>query len=310
MGAVVPASAAPRKFHLGDSGEVNRDELAKVLRRARGRLSPADVGLPAGDRRRVAGLRREEVATLAGISVDYVVRLEQGRGPRPSTSVLASLSRALRLTDDERRELFDLADAVQPRDGEITMLVRASILRLLDRLEDNPAVVLSAKSDILAWNSMAAALLGDFSQVPARQRNLVWQRFLGKPGRVSLTAEEAEVTGGQSIASLRSTAAKYPSDPGLLRLLAELQQGSPDFRRRWEETSSAPWRSHTKTVEHPDLGSIALDCDAMQLPDADQAVVVYSAEAGSHAAEMLALLKVIGTQQLSPSRAIAGPGHD
>jgi len=295
------------------SGEMNRDELAKVLRRARGRLSPVDAGLAGGDRRRVPGLRREEVATLAGVSVDYVVRLEQGRGPRPSTSVLASLSRALRLTDDERRELFDLADAVQPRDGEITRLVRASILRLLDRLQDNPAVVLSAKSDILAWNSMAAALLGDFSRVPLRQRNLVWQRFLGGPGRVSLTAEEAQVTGAQSVASLRATAAKYPSDRGLLRLIDELRHGSADFRRQWEETSSAPWRSHTKTVEHPELGPITLDCDAMHLPDADQAVVVYSAEVGSHPAEMLALLKVIGTQQLSrepttdPSRS-AWPG--
>lgn len=279
---------------------MNRDEVARVLRRARGRLRPEDVGLPAGERRRVAGLRREEVATLAGVSVDYVVRLEQGRGPHPSTQVLGSLARALRMSDDERRELFDLAEVAQPRDGEIVLLVRSSIHRLLDRLEDNPAVVLSAKGDILAWNAMAAALLGDFSLQPVRQRNLAWQRFLGVPGRVSLSEAERHVTAAQTVANLRTALGRYPADTGLLALLRELR-GDADFRRLWEEAPSTPWRSHSKTVEHPQIGPVTLDCDTMHLPDADQVVIVYSAEAGSHAAEMLALLKVVGTQQLTPA---------
>ncbi|MEO7058868.1 MAG: helix-turn-helix transcriptional regulator, partial [Lapillicoccus sp.] len=202
---------------------MNRDEVARVLRRARGRIRPEDVGIPGGERRRVAGLRREEVATLAGVSVDYVVRLEQGRGPHPSAQVLGSLARALRMSDDERRELFDLAGVALPRGGEITLLVRASIHRLLDRLTDNPAVVLSAKGDILAWNVMAAALLGDFSRQPPRERNLAWQRFLGEPGRVSLSPEEQQVTAAQTVANLRTTVARYPHDPGLQRLLDDLR---------------------------------------------------------------------------------------
>ena len=277
---------------------MNRPETARVLRRARARLRPEDVGLPGGDRRRVEGLRREEVATLAGLSVDYVVRLEQGRGPHPSAQVLASLARALRLGDDERRDLFELAGVAQPRDGEITLLVRASIHRLLDRLEDNPAVVLSAKADILAWNAMAAALLGDFSLYPVRQRNLAWQRFLGDPGRVSLTADEHRTTAAQTVANLRQALARYPHDPALLRLLADLRE-SPHFRRMWSEAPSGVWRNQTKTVEHPELGPITLDCDTMHLPDADQVVIVYSAEANSHAAQMLSLLKVVGTQRLN-----------
>lgn len=272
-----------------------------MLRRARERLRPEDVGLPAGERRRVAGLRREEVATLAGVSVDYVVRLEQGRGPHPSAQVLGSLVRALRMSDDERRELFDLAEVAQPRDGEIVLLVRSSIHRLIERLEDNPAVVLSAKGDILAWNAMAAGLMGDFSLQPARHRNLAWQRFLGPPGRVSMSTDEHQLTAAQTVATLRTALGRYPTDPGLRTLLRELQ-GSADFRRLWEEAPATPWRSHTKAIDHPQLGRITLECDTMQLPDADQSVVVYSAESGSHAAEMLALLKVIGTQELTPSR--------
>lgn len=279
---------------------MNRDELAHVLRRARERLRPEDVGLPAGDRRRVHGLRREEVATLAGVSVDYVVRLEQARGPHPSAQVLTALSRALRLDDDSRRELFELADVPQPRAGEITLLVRSSILRLIERLDDNPAVVLSAKSDILAWNPMAAALLGDFSLQPVRQRNLAWQRFVGSPSRISHRPDEAAVTSAQTVANLRTALARYPKDPGLLRLLDELR-GSQVFRSLWEEAPSGVWRSHTKTVDHPQLGEISLECDTMHLVDADQVVIIYSAEPGSHAAEMLQLLKVIGTQQLTPS---------
>jgi len=177
--------------------------------------------------------------------------------------------------------------------------VRASIHRLIERLEDNPAVVLSAKGDILAWNAMAAALLGDFSLQPPRQRNLAWQRFLGASGRVSMRPEEQEVTAMQTVANLRQALGRYPRDPGLLRLIAELRD-SDTFCRMWEEAPSSTWRSHAKTVHHPQLGPITLDCDTMHLPDADQAVIVYSAEPGSHEAEMLALLKVIGTQQVSP----------
>jgi transcriptional regulator with XRE-family HTH domain len=284
-------------------GTVNRTELADVLRRARMRLTPGDVGLPAGDRRRVAGLRREEVAMLAGVSVDYVVRLEQARGPHPSAQVLTALSRALRLDDDARDELFHLAGHAPPRPGLINELVRPSVHRLIDRLSDLPVMVLSAKGDILAWNALAAALVRDWSAVPRLERNIIWQRFLGtddhEHGRVAMTESERAATDAQSVASLRATAARYPDDPGLRRLIAELQRRSDHFAALWRAGGSSPWRSFTKTIEHPTVGLITLDCDSLHLPDSDQTMIVYSASAGSPAVEALALLRVIGTQQMS-----------
>ncbi|HZA05929.1 MAG TPA: helix-turn-helix transcriptional regulator [Propionibacteriaceae bacterium] len=286
---------------------MNRPELALALRRARNRLVPAEVGLPVGERRRVRGLRREEVAMLAGVSVDYVVRLEQGRGPQPSEQVLTALARALRMDTDERNEIFLLAGHAAPRPGTINELVRPSVLRLLDRLGELPAVVISAKSDLLAWNASFAALMGDWSQVPQAQRNLIWQRFLGPHagmggGRVALGDEERGPTDAQSVASLRSAVAKYPHDPGLARMVAELRARSAEFERLWHEGGAAPWRSHTKTIDHPSLGPLRLDCDSMHLPDADQTVIVYSAEQGSREAEALALLRVIGTEQMVAPR--------
>ncbi|WP_370614003.1 helix-turn-helix domain-containing protein [Mumia sp. Pv 4-285] len=277
---------------------MDRRELGRLVVRARSRVTPAEVGLPEGPRRRVQGLRREELAVLAGISVDYVTRIEQGRGAHPSPSVLAALARALRMTDDERREMFDLADAASPRDGHVPMLVRASILRLLDRLEDQPVVVLSAKGDVLAWNPLAAALLGDFSAVAPPQRNIVRQRFLGAPSRVSVSAEEAAVTAAQSVTSLRAAAAKYPADPDLRRLVDELRARNPEFERLWVEAPSQVWRSHRKTIEHPTVGTLTLDCDALEVAETDQTVIVYSAEPGSRDAELLQLVKVVGTQSL------------
>lgn len=281
---------------MRDTGGVNRPEIARLLKQARARIRPEDVGLPAGERRRVRGLRREEVAALAGVSVDYVVRLEQARGPHPSEGVLSALARALRLSDDATAELFELADVRPPRADTIDLRVRSSIQRLLDRLNDLPVLVLSAKGDILAWNAMAAALLGDWSGLPVARRNIVWQRFLGQQGRIAHTEEEAAKSAAQSVASLRAAAAKYPHDTLLRELVADLRARSDEFARLWVETDSAPWRSHTKTIRHPEIGEITLECDSMVLPDTDQSVIVYSAESGSSAAEQLELLRVIGTQ--------------
>jgi transcriptional regulator with XRE-family HTH domain len=279
--------------------DVDRRALADALRAARGRLDPHDVGLPAGTRRRVPGLRREEVAQLAGLSVDYLTRLEQGRGPTPSDQVLGALARALRLTDDERDHLFHLAGSSPPRPGLIDGIVRPATLRLMDRLTDLPALVLDAKGDILTWNALAAALLGDFSAWPPPTRNIVWQRFLGDGGRVAQTPEEAARTAAEGVASLRAVAAKYPDDPGLRRLVAELQAKSPAFARLWEQGRVGERRSDTKTVDHPELGPIMLDCDLLLLPDTDQRLVVYSAAPGTPAAEALAVLRVVGIQSLA-----------
>lgn len=245
-----------------------------MLKRARERLQPTDIGVPAGFRRRVPGLRREEVAQLAGVSVDYVVRLEQGRGPCSSRGAApgppdrcSALARALRLDDDERDELFNLAGTPPPPPGRISDVVRPSVQRLIDRLADLPVMVISAKGDMLAWNAIAAALLGDWSRHPVHQRNMNWQRFLGTDSRVAMTDEEREATAAQSVANLRATAAKYPHDPGLADLIADLRQHSPDFVRLWDAGSAKPWRSHRKTIARSDHLGLRVPARPRRGPD-------------------------------------------
>ncbi|WP_410870446.1 helix-turn-helix transcriptional regulator [Nocardia sp. A7] len=277
--------------------EVDRAELATVLRTARSRLTPADAGLPGGSRRQVPGLRREEVAYLAGVSVDYIVRLEQGRGPKPSDQVLGALTRALRLSDVDRDLVYRLAGSEPPQAGRIPMLIRPSVLRLLDRLADLPVMVLSAKSDILAWNPLSAALFGDFSAIPPAERNIMWQRFLGTSlNRIVMTPEEADRNAEACVGCLRAVKAAYPDDPGLTRLLAELRSNSPQFDTLWKAGRSSTLRSLTKTIAHPHLGTLTLDCDAMLVPEADQSVIIYSAPPHTPTATALDLLRVTGLE--------------
>ena len=289
-----------------------RNALKEFLTTRRAKVTPEQSGLPVyGANRRVAGLRREEVALLAGVSVDYVVRLEQGRGPQPSTQVLRSLARALRLDDDERAELFHLAGSAPPLPGTVDDVVRPSVQRLMDRLVDLPVMLLSARGDVLAWNAMASALLGDWSSVPERERNINRIRFLGTSrygarSRVAMTPEERDETAVASVAALRAATARYPNDAGLTALVDELRDKSEEFERLWQAGGASTWRSHRKTIEHPTIGPITLDCDSLHVPDSDQALVVYSAAAGSPEADALALLRVIGTQSLAPAQVSAG----
>lgn len=245
---------------------------------------------------------------LAGISVDYLVRLEQGRGPLPSTQVLGSLARALQLDHAERDALFHLAGTAPPAPGAIPMHVRPSVLRLLDRLGDLPAIVVSAKGDALAWNAMSSALLGDWSAVRLERRNLNRIRFLPDPtdplrSEFGRSDAERRDMARNAVAGLRSAAARYPEDPGLTTLLADLRAGSPEFVELWETGEVGGWRNQTKTVRHPTVGAITLDCDTLHVPDDDQTVIVYSAAPGTPAADALALLRVVGTQDLEPTTA-------
>jgi transcriptional regulator with XRE-family HTH domain len=279
---------------------MDRTELGFALRTWRERLRPADVGLPAGMRRRTPGLRREEVAGLAGMSVDYLTRVEQGRGPRPSEAVLGGLARALRLTDAERDHLFDLAGAAPPAPGRIRSGVRPSVQRLMDRFTDLPALLLDAKCDIVAWNPLAAALLGDMSAVPPAQRNVAWQAFLGT-SRVDVDPDGRERLDRAIVSDLRRAAARYPADPGLARLIAELRAGSDRFERLWTLRELDERHGDHKRIRHPELGLLELDCNVLHVQGDDQTLLVYSAAPGSQAAEALALLGVVGLQEVSIS---------
>ncbi|GAB3673130.1 helix-turn-helix transcriptional regulator [Angustibacter aerolatus] len=285
----------------------NRAELARTLRRARGRVRPEDVGLPGGVRRRVEGLRREELAMLAGISVDYVVRLEQGRGPHPSEQVVASLCRALRLETEERDLVFRLAGLEPPRAGLIDLHVRPGVLRLLDRFTDLPTMLLSAKGDVLAWNAASCALHGDWTTLAPERRNHARQAFLPDPSEPARTPaggppEERLAARVNVVAGLRSAASRYPADPDLGRLLDDLRAGSAEFRELWDDGVTGVWRHRTKTLDHPVVGPLTLECDTLVVPDVDQTLHVFSAAPGTPAHDALALLLVVGTQQLSGSR--------
>jgi transcriptional regulator with XRE-family HTH domain len=281
---------------------VNRVELAAFLRGRRALVQPSDVGLPAGRRRRTPGLRREEVAQLAGMSVDYYVRLEQARGPRPSRQMLGAITRALRLSDDERSYLYHLAGEVPGPPPGPPQDVRPGVLHLLDRLDDTPALVLDAKYDVLAWNPFAAALITDFSTIPPDERNIIWRYFTDPRARARHDPEGAHRFARESVADLRAAAARYPGDSGIRRLVDRLLAGSEEFAALWAAHEVRFRRSARKRLNHPAVGWLDLDCEALHIPERDQWVVFYTATPGSPSYEALRLLKVVGTQELGTTR--------
>jgi transcriptional regulator with XRE-family HTH domain len=280
---------------VGDNGAVTGDDthaaaIGEFLRARRGDLTPLAVGLPeTGSSRRVPGLRREEVAQLAAISVDYYTRLEQGRLP-PSASILATLTRALRLDDDQQTYLYELAGktAVRPRRRRIQQ-VRPPMRRLLDQLTETPAMVLGRRTDVLAWNSMAAALYADFAQIPEGQRNYIRLLFLHPAIRsLHIDWEDAAHT---SVATLRMAAAQDPDDQRLAALVGELSVQDPDFRRWWGGHHVASTSFGTKRFHHPIVGDLTLDCDTWDSPDGhEQQLVVLTADPGTPAHQALRLL--------------------
>ncbi len=282
---------------------VAHEELAGCLRSWRERLAPADAGLPAGGQRRVTGLRREEVAQLAGVSVDYLARLEQGRAPRPSPSVLASLARALRLSRDERTHLFRLAGHAEPIPGTIDRHVPPSLQRLLDRLSDVPVIVGDATGEIIDCNPLASALLGDVSGLSRRERNLAWRQFTGAPSRIVRTLAETAEAEARLVAELRDALGRYAADTELSALISDLRAVSPRFEELWATHPVARPAARRKTFLHPEVGRITLDCDVLNVEGSDLRVIVYTAAAGSHDAETLALLGTIGLQTFTPRNA-------
>ncbi|MEV1081594.1 helix-turn-helix transcriptional regulator [Streptomyces sp. NPDC050211] len=273
-------------------------ELGRALRRWRDRVAPETAGLPAGGQRRAAGLRREELALLAGISVDYVTRLEQGRAVNPSGQIVEALARALRLTGDERTYLFRLAGLVPPGPETVPAYITPSVQRLLDRLVDTPVGVSDAAMTLLMANPMYAALMGDPSGWRGFERNGVWRNFLGAPTRVRHTPDERRAFEIGMVAELRATAARYPADRQLRRLIAELRAESERFAELWDAGVVGRLEASRKTIEHPQVGPLTLDCDLLRVEGNDLHILVYSAEPGTEAAEKLELLSVLGTQSL------------
>ncbi|MEU8659150.1 helix-turn-helix transcriptional regulator [Actinoplanes philippinensis] len=276
-------------------------ELGRALRGWRDRTTPQAAGVPAGGVRRAAGLRREELAQLAGLSVDYVVRLEQGRATSPSVQVLSALSRALRLSTAEREHLFVLAGQTAPGVGRIPPDMPPGVRRLLDQLDGVALTVCDASWNMIEWNPLGAALIGDLSMLRGRERNVAWREFTGMPSRIRCSPEQTALFRAVLVTDLRAATARYPADPGLRDLVAALRAASADFVRLWDDGVVGTHESNSKTVHHPEVGSFSVDCDVLTAPGSDVKVVCYSAPVGSDAADRLKLLSVIGTQSMSAS---------
>lgn len=275
--------------------DTTAETLGSALRRWRDRLDPVDVGLP-DVRRRAQGLRREELAQLAGLSVDYVVRLEQGRATHPSQQVVSTLARTLQLDDDERDHLHLLAGLLPPRRSAVGTHVSPGVQRLLSRLTELPLAVFSASWDLISWTPLWAALLGSPGAPPGAPRNLVRATFTGKPlgGRPVLADHDGATMQAALVADLRVAAARYPDDRALHTLVTELHAASPRFAELWDSGAVGEHRSAVKTVRHPTVGPITLDCDVLTVAGSDLKLVVYSAAAGTSAAQALDLLRVTG----------------
>ena len=273
-------------------------EFGQAVRRWRDRASPEAAGLPAGGHRRAAGLRREELALLAGISVDYITRLEQGRATSPSAQVVEALARALRLAPDERAHLFRLAGLMPPGPETVPGYITPSVQRLLDRLTGTPVAVYDATWTLLVANPPYAALMGDPSGWRGHERNGVWRNLVGPASRVRQTPEERQALQQALVADLRTAAGRYPADQRLRALIMGLRANSARFAGLWDSGAVGRQQAARKTVDHPQVGPLTLDCDVLTVAGSGLHIMIYTAEPGTPDAERLALVTVLGTQAL------------
>ncbi len=272
----------------------DRNEIRQFLASRRARITPQQAGLPAyGGNRRVSGLRREEVALLAGVSVDYYTRLERGNLGGVSESVLDALARALQLDEAERAHLFDLARAAsttaRPRRRAAQQRVRPGVQRILDAMNDAPADVRNGRRDILAANRLGYALYSDMYTDPARPANVA--RFVFLSPRARAFFPDWEGAANDIVANLRTEAGRNPYDRGLSDLVGELSTRSQEFRTRWAAHNVRHHHTGRKHLHHPVVGDLQLTYEVMDLPaDPGLSLVVYGAEPGSASQDGLNLL--------------------
>jgi transcriptional regulator with XRE-family HTH domain len=266
-------------------------DLGRFLQARRARVQPDDVGLPDYGRRRVPGLRREELAQLAGVSVDYYVRLEQGRAAHPSVEVLDALARALQLDDVAQRHLHELAAHAArapdpPPPGE---RVHAALQAILDRLDGMPGFVIGRRMDVLAWNRLAAALIADFGALEPERRNLARFMFLDPSARERYV--DWERCAHAHVGFLRLAAGRDPNDSELAALIGELSVKSEQFARWWATHEVRQKTRGTKRYRHPAVGEVTVHYETLVLPDdPSQSLVTYTTEPGSPSETALKLL--------------------
>ncbi len=282
-----PPDPPLRPRDTGDKATDSRQDLAEFLKNRRTRVRPQDLGLEPGPRRRVAGLRREELALLAGVSTDYYQRMEQGRDVRPSGQVLDAIARALRFTPEESRHLHNLAAAAsaparQSRYGP--EVVPPTTLRLLVTMS-GPALVVGRFLDVLAWNPLAGALLGDFTRLPAEERNML---FLFLHPQADQTCPNRKATVAELTAMLRTQVAAEPGHPRAEDLIARLTAGSPEFAGLWGRHDVGEATRGQMRISHPLVGELNLDWDAYPMPGTPGPVlIVFTSPPGGPDGERL-----------------------
>ncbi len=278
---------------------MDRAALADFLRRRREELRPEDIGLPAGARRRTPGLRREEVASLAVMSTDYYTRLEQQRGPQPSEQMLASLARALRLTGGERDYLFRVAGHSAPTPMAVATHVAPALLRVLDRLDDTPALILSNLGETLVQNRMAEALFGDRSGYTGLARSEIYRWFTDPRERLRYPEDDRDRQSRAQVANLRAAYGSMGPRSRAGELVRALQKTSTEFAGLWELHEVAKRFEDHKTLIHPELGPIELDCQVLFTEDQSQALLVLTAPPRTEGHEKLQLLAVLGQDRFT-----------
>lgn len=287
---------------MGDHGGVNLPELAAFLKTRRARVRPADVGLPTGPRRRVPGLRREEVAQLAGLSADYYTELERGQNAQPSAQTVAALARALRLNGDERDHLFRLADRPIPSAAHgPTAHVQPAMLGLLDRLTTTPAQVITDLHETLVQNELAAALVGGHPALRGPKASFVYRWFTDPASRAIYPRDEHPHHSRVFVADLQAVSARRGRDTEVAGMVAALRRHSEEFAVLWDTHDVGLRRVDHKRIVHPSLGVIELDCHSLFSEDGRQRLLWFTAPPGTEGAAQLELLSVIGTQDMAAS---------
>ncbi|MCU1476881.1 MAG: hypothetical protein JWQ64_1574 [Subtercola sp.] len=282
---------------------MDKTQLADFLRRRREALQPEDVGLSRGPRRRAEGLRREEVAALCDMSVDYYSRLEQSRGPQPSEQMLAAIARGLRLSQDERDHLFRLGGHNAPARALRSEHISPGLMRVLDRLQDTPAQVMTELGEVLLQTEPSRALFGDESRVTGMSRSVFYRWFTDPTSRDVYPAEDHPTHSRTFTADLRTVYVKHGPSSRAGAIVNALLAQSPEFAELWAAHEVNSVHSYEKRLQNPEVGVMTLQCQLLHDLDQGQSLLVFTATPGSESYQKLQLLSVIGNQRITPASA-------
>ncbi|GGN90444.1 helix-turn-helix transcriptional regulator [Nocardia rhizosphaerihabitans] len=277
---------------------IDRAGLAEFVRQRRESLQPEDVGLPRGQRRRTSGLRREEVAVLCHMSTDYYARLEQERGPQPSEQMIASIAQGLHLSLDERDHLFRLAGHTPPARGSDSEHISPGMLRILDRLRDTPAEIVTELGETLRQTPLGIALTGDTTRHTGPARSIGYRWFTDPAERERYAPEDHPFLSRMFVSGLREVATRRGPDSRAAHYADLLLAECEEFRTLWHTHEVGVHPRDVKRFRHPEVGAMELHCQTLLDPEQSHLLLVYTATPGSESYEKLQLLSVVSTEML------------